>query len=424
MSIVHPKRRGLIVCEMQNPSRILISLRRHGWGSLRIIADRKICWFAEKGLRLNQHIVVAKAAARLYRWKLANASWDRVRLNNLQAPDLHLMATSLLRNLRWQDAINLVEFATKIGRGSIRLELARTEALWRLKDQAGVAQSRARAIAWLENPTAAEISLINNENQVVNITSRLELLWMTQPHLEEIRATAENLAIDATIRDKAFIYWDAGFNKAPALVKACLEQARKVYGDQLVELNRKNLATYLPDAPQLRRVAKLWPANFSDAIRVGLLARHGGVWLDATIFTTENSIGSNLESDLFVFNYNGPRIASWFMSSKQGSYQARLLYAAMLDYWSRNRKLKNYFLFHDFFEVLYHLDERFRSEFDSATKLHARPSLVLQKLLWQQVDETEIRKALDSRPIQKLTYKPGSNEHGEGTLFDRLVSQA
>ena len=171
-------------------------------------------------------------------------------------------------------------------------------------------------------------------------------------------------------------------------------------------------------------MAKLWPANYSDAIRVGLLARHGGVWLDATIFTTENTIGKYLDSDLFVFNYNGPRIASWFMSAKQGSYQARLLYAAMLDYWSRNKKLKNYFLFHDFFEVLYHLDDRFKAEFDAATKLHAKPSLALQNLLWKQVDDDEFRKALETRPIQKLTYKPGNREHGKGTLFERLASQA
>ena len=409
---------------MQNPSRILRSLRRHGWGSLRIIADRVICAFASKGFRLNRHITVAKAAARLFRWQLAGQHWDRVRLNNLNPEDLHLMAMSLLRNLRWQDAANLVEFATKVDRGSIRLELARTEALWRLKDIAGVEASRSRAIAWLENPTPAEISLINNEDQVVNITSRLELLWMTQPNIEAIRAKAQSLTIDQEQTNKAFIYWDTGFNKAPQLVKNCLQQARKIYGEDLVELDRKSLSAALPAEPQLKRVAKLWPANYSDAIRVGLLARHGGVWLDATIFTTENSIGRHLDSDLFVFNYNGPRIASWFMSAKPGSYQARLLYAAMLDYWSRNRKLKNYFLFHDFFEVLYHLDERFKLEFDAATKLHARPSLVLHNLLWKPFDDVEVRKALQARPIQKLTYKPGNREHGKGTLFERFATQA
>lgn len=367
--------------------------------------------------------MVAKAAARLHRWKLSGQHWNRVRLNNLNSSDLHLMATALLRNLRWQDALNLVDFATKVGRSSIRLELDRVEALWRLKDHAGVAESRARAIAMLENPTAAEISLINNENQVINIPSRLDLLWMTEPHFDQIRARAEVFEVLPDQEPKAYVYWGTGFATAPNLIKNCQSQARTIYGDKLVQLDANNIGEFLGAEPQLKRVEKLWPANYSDAIRVGLLARHGGVWLDATIFTTENSLGKYLDSDLFTFSYNGPRIASWFMSAKAGSYQARLLYAAMLDYWSRNRKLKNYFLFHDFFEVLYHLDPRFRQEFDSATHLDARPSLIAHNLLWKPNDPEAFEEALKTRPIQKLTYKPGNKPHGEGTTFEALNKQ-
>ncbi|MCX8528947.1 MAG: hypothetical protein ORN27_02630 [Rhodoluna sp.] len=408
---------------MNNPSNILRALRRHGLYSWRIVLDRMICWFAAKGLRLNRRIVVAKAAARLHRWKLSGQHWNRVRLNNLNSSDLHLMATALLRNLRWQDALNLVDFATKVGRSSIRLELDRVEALWRLKDHAGVAESRARAIAMLENPTAAEISLINNENQVINIPSRLDLLWMTEPHFDQIRARAEVFEVLPDQEPKAYVYWGTGFATAPNLIKNCQSQARTIYGDKLVQLDANNIGEFLGAEPQLKRVEKLWPANYSDAIRVGLLARHGGVWLDATIFTTENSLGKYLDSDLFTFSYNGPRIASWFMSAKAGSYQARLLYAAMLDYWSRNRKLKNYFLFHDFFEVLYHLDPRFRQEFDSATHLDARPSLIAHNLLWKPNDPEAFEEALKTRPIQKLTYKPGNKPHGEGTTFEALNKQ-
>ena len=113
------------------------------------------------------------------------------------------------------------------------------------------------------------------------------------------------------------------------------------------------------------------------------------------------------------------------MMSKPGSYQARLLYAAMLDYWSRNRKLKNYFLFHDFFEVLYHLDERFRSEFDRATKLSASPcNEVGRKLLWAPTDLPAFESVLREHPVQKLTYKAGNRDHGAGTLFNHLSSRA
>ena len=408
---------------MRKPSNILRALRRHGFGILQIVADRMVCAFASRGIKLNRQITIARAAGRIYRFKTAASAWDKVRLNGLRSKDLELMSAALLKTLRYQDTINLVEFATKVGRTSIHLELARTEALWRLKDSAGVEASRERAIALIDNPSRAEISLIKNDNQVINIASRLELLWMTAPNIDEIRRLAENVRVEKSPNPKAFVYWDSGITNAPKLVKTCVSQMRKVYGSELQELSEDVLDDYLDPAPQFKRVAKLWPANYSDAIRVGLLARHGGVWLDATLYVSENSIGKYLNSNLFVFEYNGPRIASWFMSAKAGSYQARLLYATMLDYWSRNRKLKNYFLFHDFFEVLYHLDPQFREEFDSATHLDARPSLAAHNLLWKPFDQDALDAALATRPIQKLTYKPGKKPHGRGTLFAALNQQ-
>jgi hypothetical protein len=391
---------------MNMPAKIMRALGRHGFGVIRIVLDRAICATNSRGIKLFRPLTVAKAAGRIYRWKTAAANWDKVQINRLSTKNLEQMTTSLLKTLRWQDTINVVDFATKTGRASLNLELARAEAHWRLKDQPALEASRQRAIALLNNPTPGAISLINNENQVINIASRLDLLLATEPRLAQIQKQARELAAEKSESAKAFVYWNSGLDKAPKLVRTCVAQMRKVYGSKLVELSEANLDTYLPREPRLRRVLKLWPANYSDAIRVGLLARHGGVWLDATLYVNEDSTeGDYFGSDFFVYRYNGPRIASWFMVAKPGSYQARLLYSTMLDYWSRNRKLKNYFLFHDFFEVLYHLDPQFNQ-------------------LWRKYSEDDVQAALQARPVQKLTYKPGKKPHGAGTLYSRLISQA
>ncbi len=412
---------------MRNPGDYVRGLRRHGWSSFRIIADRSICSLAESNLRLGSKRSVAKAATRIYRWPLAQKFWDSTRIDLLSASEYELLVTSLLRNKRWQDAVNVADFAEVQGLSGLKVALAKAEALWQLKDQSAFEEAREHAIDKLTNPSAAAISLIRNENQVVNIASRLELLLATEAHLDAIRAKAETLRVEGD-GSKAFVFWNSGFDSAPGIVSTCVAQQRKIYGDRLVQLTAKNLHEHIDVPNPLKRVAKLWPANFSDALRVGLLAKHGGLWLDATVYTTENSLehqGKYLAGDFFVFNYNGPRIASWFMLSKPGSYQARLLYAAMLDYWSRNRKLKNYFLFHDFFEVFYHLDENFRHEFDRATKLSASPcNLVGRKLLWADADLIALNEALKAQPVQKLTYKPGNREHGSNTLFSQLSRRA
>ena len=410
---------------MNMPAKIMRALGRHGIGVIRIVCDRVICAASSSGIKVFSPLTVAKAAGRIFRWKTAAANWDKVRINRLSTKNLEQMTMSLLKTLRWQDTINVVDFATKTGRASVNLEFARAEAHWRLKDQPALEASRQRAIALLKNPTHGAISLINNENQVINIASRLDLLIATEPHLAKIQKHALELAVEPSENAKAFVYWNSGLDKAPKLVRTCVAQMRKVYGSKLVELSEANLSTYLPREPYLKRVLKLWPANYSDAIRVGLLARHGGVWLDATLYVNEDSTAGNyFGSDFFAYRYNGPRIASWFMVAKPGSYQARLLYATMLDYWSRNRKLKNYFLFHDIFEVLYHLDPKFKQEFDASTQLDARPSLNMHNQLWREYSEDDVQAALKARPVQKLTYKPGKKPHGAGTLYSRLISQA
>ena len=403
---------------MPNLGTIHRSLRRHGVASARIILDRIIC---QTGL--GSHKTIAKAASRIYRWKLANEHWDKVRVDLLDSAGLTQMATSLLRNRRWQDAANVVTFAEAIGRSNLQLELARTEALWYLKDLDGVERSRERAIGYLKNPTRAEISLIRNQNQVAGIYSRLALLQATEPQLQKIKHAAKQLEAIGSA-DKAFVFWNSGLDKAPAIVRVCVQQMHETYGDDLVQLDAKTIDKWLPAEHVLKRVAKLWPANYSDAIRVGLIARHGGVWLDSTILTSENATATSKNHDLLVYRYNGPRIASWFMQGRAGSYQARMLYAAMLEYWSRNRKLKNYFLFHDLFEVLYHLDDEFKQAFDDEPDIDARPSLAIHRTLWKPFDQAAFTSMLASRPVQKLTYKPGSRQHGSGTTYEWLEKQA
>jgi tetratricopeptide (TPR) repeat protein len=411
----------------RKPAIVIRNLRRHGLSIFSIIADRMICKLGSIGKTPLSSRTVALAATRITRWKLAEKFWDKTDPNRLNPKQLALLASAMIRAKRYEDALKVAEAATSTGKLSLELELARAEAFWYLKDLASLEKSRKKAITLLRNPSEAQISLIMNENQVVNIFSRLVLLKGMEKDFEKILKLAEKLGAVEHPESPAFVFWDSGALNAPKLVKTCIHQMHSVYGEKLVELNSGNLQEYLPEERQLRRVAKLWPANYSDAIRVGLLARHGGAWLDATVFTVENSLLQSekyLKSDFFVHSYNGPRIASWFMVARPGSHQARMLYAAMIHYWSTNRKLKNYFLFHDIFEVLYHLDPKFKAEFDAGSQIDARPSLNLQKTLWSPRDEVAMKSILEDRPVQKLTYKPGKNPHGKGTLFEWFESRA
>jgi hypothetical protein len=98
----------------------------------------------------------------------------------------------------------------------------------------------------------------------------------------------------------------------PQLVKLCNKSVKKYIPKDIAELHficKDNLANYL-DVPDYiwkkHEEGKISTAHFSDYIRVSLLAKYGGLWLDATIFVTSD-LTPGLDKDLFtlkIFDIN------------------------------------------------------------------------------------------------------------------------
>lgn len=96
-----------------------------------------------------------------------------------------------------------------------------------------------------------------------------------------------------------FLYWHQGWDKAPAVSKACLNSWQILNdGEQfnVIALDFESLSEWLDnDSPEflkavylLERLEKKHDAGslafFSDYLRVVLLHKHGGIWADATLF--------------------------------------------------------------------------------------------------------------------------------------------
>lgn len=105
-----------------------------------------------------------------------------------------------------------------------------------------------------------------------------------------VRQKYEN---DASIGDRPenaviWVCWWTGVDSAPALVKKCIESIKKHAGNHSVQIITKdnygdfiNVPGYIMSKVQS---ATMGYANFSDYLRISLLEKYGGLWLDATIF--------------------------------------------------------------------------------------------------------------------------------------------
>jgi len=81
-----------------------------------------------------------------------------------------------------------------------------------------------------------------------------------------------------------WIYWDS--DKIPEIVKICIDSVEKHCTNY--KINILTLST-LDNYIKLPHISSdVEPANIADLIRLMLLEEYGGIWMDASIFLTEN----------------------------------------------------------------------------------------------------------------------------------------
>ena len=105
-------------------------------------------------------------------------------------------------------------------------------------------------------------------------------------------AVAEIKEIAEKSKTNIWVFWWQGDEAAPVLVKKCIESVRKNAGTHtVILLTKDNWQTYA-DIPEyiIKKVSEgnISLTHFSDILRMALLADHGGLWLDATIFVSQS----------------------------------------------------------------------------------------------------------------------------------------
>ena len=106
-------------------------------------------------------------------------------------------------------------------------------------------------------------------------------------YAEAKKTRSSSCETTANTTRKIWVFWGQGEENMPSLVKACFQQLQKNNPEvNLVTLD--NYSQYLVDLPtkiidRVRKKELTW-AFFSDVLRTSLLAVHGGLWLDATVW--------------------------------------------------------------------------------------------------------------------------------------------
>ena len=102
-----------------------------------------------------------------------------------------------------------------------------------------------------------------------------------------------------------WIFWGQGEKEMPSLVKACYRQLT-YYNSNVHLISDENIDQFISIDPIIINKVKkgeIGYANFSDIVRNTVLARHGGLWLDSTVWVSEAIPFQKLKT-LSIFSAN------------------------------------------------------------------------------------------------------------------------
>ena len=115
----------------------------------------------------------------------------------------------------------------------------------------------------------------------------IKLRLKYQPLLDEIHYEKGN---DGVYSRKIWVCWMQGMEAAPELVKVCYASLHRYLKDrENILLTNENVHKYvtLPeDIERKRRDGKIPMAHYTDMLRLELLIKYGGTWIDATVLCT------------------------------------------------------------------------------------------------------------------------------------------
>ncbi|UXV63486.1 capsular polysaccharide synthesis protein [Lactococcus cremoris] len=144
------------------------------------------------------------------------------------------------------------------------------------------------------------------------------------PLFQDLLSSYKNkssIQLQGKVDDIVWMMWWQGEEVMPPLVKACYQQAKKIYGDNVIIISKNNYMKYVDISPKIiEKFSKnqISITNFSDVLRINLLYKNGGLWVDGTVFMT-NKIGENLIGTLNFFSVkkNPTRIYNKYISENK-----------------------------------------------------------------------------------------------------------
>lgn len=213
---------------------------------------------------------------------------------------------------------------------------------------------------------------------------------------------------------KVWQLWFQEIEHLPRIVQVCTDSVGREFPGRIL-LNRHTISQYI-DVPGFvyDRVRKghMRICHFADIVRCMLLAKYGGLWIDATVFLSSDPRALLCDREFFAFratpeNLGGNKwrwIETWFMYVDRPSPLFESVADFLLKHWKHNHQIQHYFSFNHY---LINVDSQvFESRYERILpyeQFHTSPHLAI--LNWHRKATATLADQLSSASqVHKLTY--------------------
>lgn len=173
------------------------------------------------------------------------------------------------------------------------------------------------------------------------------------------------------------------------------------------------------------------PALFSDLLRLQLLIKYGGTWIDSTVLCTEfkgskvKEFKKYLEADLFLFQYTPESttrdisISNWFISAHSNNEVLETLRDMLFAYWKDYNCTLDYYIFHLFFKIV---AEEYPEQIAAMPYGYSMNSLVLLHHWDETFEHKKWEKLTEIVCFHKLAFRIGDDvKTNKGNYYNHIL---
>lgn len=163
---------------------------------------------------------------------------------------------------------------------------------------------------------------------------------------------------EVEINNTIWVYWKQGLENAPEIVKKCVSSIIFFAGNRrVVILTSDNIHEYVsfPDfIEEKHNSGIISEAHYSDLLRLQLLIQYGGIWMDATCFSSSAFPDIVESSPFFMFSsgnwwpwiHNPSKCSNWFIKSEKENELLIKVRNFLFEHWRKKKYVMHYFVFH------------------------------------------------------------------------------